>query len=86
MVCGSGFAAWRRLTVGRFGRRVSLLHRPAPAADGPRRPSGRGIIRDMVSISRRLAEVEDRTVPGRWEGNLVEAESLSGPARVQGAC
>ncbi|MFE3937929.1 IS30 family transposase, partial [Streptomyces goshikiensis] len=35
------------------------------------KPTGRGVIREMVSISARPAEAEDRTVPGRCEGDRV---------------
>ncbi len=61
----------QRLRSGRPMRRPKIA----------RRPTGRGIIRGMVSITACPAEVEDRKVPGHWEGDLVMGTRPSAVAK-----
>ncbi len=61
----------RRQAINRKLTQRLRTARPMRQPRAARRPSGRGIIRDMVSISQRPAEVENRAVPGHWDGDLV---------------
>ena len=47
--------------------RTKRVHR-RPRRDTPKQ---RGHIKDMVLISQRPAQIEDRAVPGHWEGDLI---------------
>jgi IS30 family transposase len=58
---------------GALRRELAACLRTGRALRQPRRTAGerRGRIPDMVNISRRPADVEDRAVPGHWEGDLI---------------
>jgi IS30 family transposase len=58
---------------GALRRELAACLRTGRALRKPRRKADqrRGRIKDMVMISQRPAEAEDRAVPGHWEGDLI---------------
>jgi IS30 family transposase len=60
--------ALKKELIGHLRSKRRLRRSPHATAKG----KGRGEIVDAVSIRQRPAEIEDRAVPGHWEGDLVE--------------
>jgi IS30 family transposase len=58
---------------GALRRELAASLRTGRALRKPRRQEGqrRGRLKDMVMISERPAEADDRAVPGHWEGDLI---------------
>ena len=58
---------------GALRRDLTTRLRTGRALRKPRRTPGerRGRIQDMVTVAERPPEVEDRSVPGHWEGDLI---------------
>ena len=66
---------YQHLYVQTRGQLRADLHKCLSTARSQRKPRGhterRGKFNDVITISRRPAEVADRAVPGHWEGDLI---------------
>jgi len=67
---------------GGLNRELTAHLRTGRSMRKPRRVEGerRGRIPDMVMISERPAEADDRAIPGHWEGDLILGSVASGSA------
>lgn len=72
-VQGRGSLRAELATALRTGRAIRKPRKPEPALKHT-------AIKDKVMISERPAEVEDRAVPGHWEGDLILGSTESGSA------
>jgi IS30 family transposase len=61
----------RRKAIDRSLTQRLRTARPMRRPKKARRPTGRGILRDMVPVSARPAEVDSRAIAGHWEGDLM---------------
>ena len=68
----SVFVQSRGVLKRRLLQHLRRQHHFRHARAAARRPPRQGQILDAVSIRERPAEVEDRAVPGHWEGDLLE--------------
>ena len=71
---------------GALRRDLAVCLRTGRALRRPSRKTGqrKNRIPNMINISERPPEVEDRAVPGNWEGDLVRHEALCDRAEVKG--